>query len=255
MIRDNGKTIELDEKTEKANRKAAKKVALRNLSKLRKQIKKNKLAPERADARVAASVEPIGERLPYPGGFPVYLSRYVILGGVAPRVAMRFFNASDILVTGLRFRLTEKDKDGKILAEYDLERFGLFAERGGEFAVTDALVNPECVLVEAKLEMVRSDNYEYAVGEDGDVTLRYGSTSMEPEIFFKERPTYSVKKRGVKYVIVSILAVILVTVAAGAAAWRMGILEKVEISDSADSAQITCMLRDKDENVEAQRYN
>lgn len=249
MKHDEKKVIDLNDKTERANLKAAKKNALKNLKKLKKQIKHNKLAPDKLDSRVSAGGEPMGERLPYPGGFPVYLSRYVIMGGVNPRAALRFFNASDVLVTGIRFKLTERDKDGKAIAEYVLERSGLFAERGGEFAVTDVKVSENCVSVEARLTSIFSEKYEYAIDEKGEVTLGLGRSAADAEVCFKQKPICTVKKKGRKYILISLIAVIGITAAAGAVAWRIGVFDSA-VSKTSDAlgaqTEITCTLRDKD---------
>lgn len=169
-------------------------------------------APERA---------PIGERLPYPGGFPVYLARYVILGK-EPRVAMRFFNASEVLVTGLRLRVTEKDAAGKTLAEYPLERYGLFAERGSEFAVADAPVCGECASVEVEVRSVVSDAYEYVAEGDG-VRLQYGVAPRGHEYYFERKATYSLSKRKKNYAIIAVIAVLGAALLAAGVAWRVGV--------------------------------
>lgn len=169
--------------------------------------------------------EPIAARLPYPGGFPVYLARYVLFGGNRPRAAMRFFNASDILITGIRFRLTEKDGEGKVINEYPLERTKVFAESGGEFEVADAAVGAECVSLEARVESVISDGYEYIVEEDG-VRLVYGSREPERKFFFKEKPSASVSKRRKRYVLLAFLTVFGFALVAGALVWQLDIINK-----------------------------
>lgn len=188
-----------------------------------------------APAKTAAIKETVCGKLAYPGGFPVYLSRYLITGGPKPRAALRFYNGCEAVVTGVRFRLTEKDGEGKPIAEYSLERRGLFAERGCEFSVADVAVDPRCALLEAKLETVFSEPYEYDVDEDGATTVRYGVTEREPEYFFMRKPVYSVKKRRKKYIIISLIAVLAVTAAAGLTAWRLGIFGKA-FPERAESA-------------------
>lgn len=168
--------------------------------------------------------EPIGERLPYPGGFPVYLARYVVFGGGEPRVAMRFFNASEVLVTGLRLRVTERDAAGKTLAEYPLERHGLFAERGTEFAVADAPVCGTCASVEVQVQSVVSDAYEYVAEGDG-VRLQYGVAPRGHEYYFEKKATYSLSKRKKNYMFLSVFAVLGAVLLAVAVAWRVGVFD------------------------------
>ncbi len=169
----------------------------------------------------AAERGPLAERLTYPGGFPVYLARYVLFGGKEPRAALRFFNASEVLVTGLKFRLAEKDGEGNTIAEYPLERRGLFAERGSEFAVADVPVGRACVSVEVQVQSVLSEPYEYVVEKDG-VRLGYGVTPAEREYYFREKPTYSLSKRRKIYVAVALCAVLGSVLFAGVLAWRFG---------------------------------
>lgn len=186
--------------------------------------------PATATAKPAAKkpqtrTEPLCARLNYAGGFPVYLSRYVLTGGDKPRAAMRFFNASDIVVTGLRFRLYEKDASGKVIADYSLERTGLFAEQGEEFAVADTNISKACVSVEVKLESVISSPYEYVVKEDG-VKINYGAAEREPEYFFRKQSGYSVKKSRKKYTVISIAAVLAAVLLTAFTVWRLGVLDR-----------------------------
>lgn len=199
--------------------------------------KKNNKAASPKKRVVSVHKEPIGERLPYPGGFPVYLSRYVLFGGEAPRIAMRFFNGSDILITGLRLRITEKDKNGAAIAEYPLERLGLFAEIGKEFSVPDSAVGAKCVAVDVQLEAVISDSYEYIVKQDG-VQLRYGVEPREREFYFEKKPTYSVSKRKKKYIALAFLAVLGTVLLAWVLAWRVGAFEEFGIDGSFE--QLEC---------------
>lgn len=168
--------------------------------------------------------QPVGERLPYPGGFPVYLARYVIFGGERPRVAMRFFNASEALVTGLRLRVTERDAAGKTLAEYPLERFGLFAERGVEFAVADAPVDGACASVEVRVQSVVSDPYEYVAEGDG-VRLQYGVGPRGHEYYFEKKATYSVFKRKKIFTFIALFAALGAALLTAGVAWRVGAFE------------------------------
>lgn len=188
----------------------------------REKAKKQK----RRYASLPARTEPVAERLPYPGGFPVYLSRYVLFGGQRPRAALRFYNASDVFVTGVRFRLSELDSGGNVIGEHPVERRGLAAERGAEFAVADAAVSPACASVEAKLEAVFSEPYEYVAVGDG-VSVRYGTEEREKEYEFRKKPSYSVKKRKKRYVLISLAAVLGAVLAAFLAAWRAGLLDGV----------------------------
>lgn len=181
-----------------------------------------------------SQTEPLGERLPYPGGFPVYLARYVLFRGDEPRAAFRFFNASEILITGIRFRVTEKDADGNVLLDYPLERRGLFAERGTEFSVADAAVGQACASVEVRVTAVLSDPYEYAVEKDG-VRLRYGTEERERERYFPAHPSYSVSKRKKRYIAIAFGAVLGAAVLAGALAWRFGVFGQARFD--AETAQ------------------
>ena len=238
-------------KAEATQKKAQKKAALRELNKLKKQIKRNKL-PLDATPQVTPAAEPYGEILPYPGGFPVYLCKYVILADDSSRVAMRFFNAGDILVNGIRFVLTEKDKDGNAIASSTLERMGLFAERGTEFAVADALVSSDCVAVEVRISAIRSDVYEYVLDGEGNVTLRYGTSDKSAELYFKDERTYSVKKRGKGYILISIFAVLCLAAVAAVVAWRLGIFSNVQqnYANLVPNSNFTYSLIGGDINVE-----
>lgn len=190
-------------------------------------------APVAAGARRA----PLGGRLPYPGGFPVYLARYVLFGGEKPRVAMRFFNASEILITGLRLQVEEKDASGKTIAEYPLERGGLFAERGTEFAVADAPVKAACTSVEVRVKAVLSDEYEYDV-EGSGVQLRYGVTPREHEYYFEKKPVYSVSRRRKRYVLLAFLSVLGTVILAGLIVWRVGALSDFGIDGNIGEAAV-----------------
>lgn len=192
------------------------------------------------DAAVPANVrrEPLAERLPYPGGFPVYLARYVLFGGEEPRVAMRFFNASGILVTGLRLRVTEKDKDGNTIAEYPLERQGLFAERGTEFAVKDAPISYACTSVEVQVQAVISDGYEY-ISEENGVRLNYGLSPRERELYFKKNATYSVSKRRKRYIFIAFAAVLGAVLLTMCLAWRLGVFKEFGVDGSLGRTEIT----------------
>lgn len=178
-----------------------------------------------------------GEKLSYPGGFPVYLSRYVVFGGDKPRVALRFFNASDVLVTGLRFRLTEKDSSGRVIAEYSLERTGLFAERGCEFPVADAPVGAACAFVGVRLESVISAPYEYTVEGDG-VKVVYGTKEREPEYFFRKKAGYSVKKYRKTFIWVSIVSVLAAAMLAALTVWKTGVFDRFSDRESADAEPV-----------------
>ncbi len=173
--------------------------------------------------------EPVAVRLPYKGGFPVYPSRYVLCGTGERHAALRFFNASEIGVTGIRFRIVEKDGRGDLLADRVVERDGLFAESGKEFAVADVGVDYACASVEIEVQSVFSDEYEYVFGEDG-VSLKYGRTEKEAErkLGFVHRATYSVSKRRKRYVWIAVFAVFGIAVLAAALAWRFGFFGKIE---------------------------
>lgn len=173
--------------------------------------------------------DPVAVRLPYKGGFPVYPSRYVLLGVAERRAALRFFNASDICVTGVRFRIVEKDGGGNVIADRIAERTGLFAESGKEFAVADVRVDYECAAVDVEVQSVFSGEYEYAFAKDG-VELRYGYTPMESEqkLSFVPRATYSLSKRRKWYVAVAFFAVLGVAALSALLAWRFGFFKKTE---------------------------
>lgn len=188
--------------------------------------KKRAVAPARAELRKKTRKEPLAESLAYPGGFPVYLSRYVLFGGDKPHAALKFYNGGDLLITGLVFTLEERDADGRTLARYTVERQGLFAESGGEFSVADAPVSVGCAEISAELSAVYSGAYEYAVEGDG-VSVRLGERQTERKFTFKKKPAYKVKKRGKKYVVISLLAVLAVAVAVVGMSWRLGLLNDV----------------------------
>lgn len=195
-------------------------------------------------------VEPLGEELNYPGGFPVYLARYVLFGGDKPRAALHFFNASDVLVTGLKFLLSEKNEYGEVIAEYNLERNSLYADRGSEFAVADVTVSAACASVEVKIEAVSSDAYEYVY--DGEaVSVRYGVYSEKKhDYFFKKQPSYTVKKRRKRYVFISFFAVIGAAVITVAVSWKLGLLNGVlpyGLQSDAGSEIIYCLGTESDE--------
>ncbi len=150
----------------------------------------------------------IAERLPYPGGYPVFLSRYIISEGDRPCAVLRFANWSDILITGIRFSLAQRNAKGEEIARQTIEYRGLFAERGTEFPVPDVAVLVGCVAVETAVEAVFSDNYEYVV-EKGGVQLRYGGEKPgEPEPSFLRGATYKARKKKKIYVLVTFLTVL-----------------------------------------------
>lgn len=184
--------------------------------------------------------ESIAVRLPYKGGFPVYPSRYVLSGVSERHVALRFFNASEIGVTGIRFRIEERDEEGNILADRIVERTGLFAESGKEFAVADVGVDYACASVEIEVQSVFSDEYEYVFGEDG-VSLRYGHAEKGPErkLTFVPRATYSVSKRRKRYVGIAFFAVFGIAAVAAALAWRFGFFTKTQRVSASAETQIT----------------
>lgn len=183
--------------------------------------------------------EPIAVRLPYKGGFPVYPSRYVLLGVSDRRAALRFFNASDICVTGIRFRIVERDKEGSEIADRIVERSELFAESGKEFAVFDVSVDYECAAVEVEVLSVFSGEYEYVFHKDG-VEINYGFTPMtsEQKYTFVPRATYSLSKRRRWYVAVAFFAVFGFAALAAALSWRFGFFEKTESVSRTDETQI-----------------
>ena len=179
----------------------------------------------------------VAVRLPFEGGFPVYPSRYVILGVGERRAALRFFNASEICVTGIRFRIAEKDRDGNVTSDRIVERSGLYAESGKEFAVTDVGVDFECAAVDVEVRSVFSDEYEYVFGDDG-VELHYGFTPMETEqkYSFVPSPIYSVTRRRKRYIAIAFFAVFGVAALAAALAWRFGFFDEMEkVSPTAET--------------------
>ncbi len=169
----------------------------------------------------------VAKRLPYPGGFPVYLSRYVLFPEGC-RVALRFFNASETEFTGVRFLLVEKGADGSEIASRTVERRGLSAERGREFSLPDEPVSEGCAEVEARLIAALSDGYEYCV-EGSEVILRYGEEAppAEREISFTEPPSHSVSKRYKWVVLFSLCAVLGLALVAAGSAWFFGIFDSL----------------------------
>lgn len=165
-----------------------------------------------------------GESLGYAGGFPVYLSRYVLFGGGRPRAAMRFYNGSDAVLTGVRFKVTEFDGADRIIAEYALERRGLNAEKGAEFSVADAAVRPECARLEVSVISAFSDPYEYVVGGDG-ATVRYGVGEEERDFYFEKSPSCKIRRRRKALVALSLIVVAAVALIAAAVCWRLGIFD------------------------------
>ncbi len=181
----------------------------------------------------------VAVRLPFEGGFPVYPSRYVILGVGERRAALRFFNASEICVTGIRFRIAEKDANGSLISDRLVERTGLYAESGKEFAVNDVGVDFECASVEIEVKSVFSDEYEYAFGENG-VELHYGFTPMatEQKYTFVPRETYTVSKRRKWFVVIACVAVFGLVALGAALAWRFGFFDTIERVSPSAEAQI-----------------
>ncbi len=169
----------------------------------------------------------IAAKLPYPGGFPVFLSRYVIFGGSKKRVAMHFFNASEIEISGLRFYLVEKDEKGRELTVRPLERNGLSAERGTEFAVADVAVGRGCTAVEVRMESVLSGAYEYVFEEEG-VSLRYGAKERSKEVGFRHKPSYSVSKRSDKYILAAFGLLLGLAVAVLGISWWFGFFKQAQ---------------------------
>ncbi len=221
----------LSEKAEAAEKKRAEKAERAARRKEAKDKKRKKSGGEsfkpakNIEIRRGKRTQPLGERLDYPGGFPVYLARYVLFGGEKPHAAMRFYNGSDAYLTGVRFTVKERNDNGKVIAEYTLERRGLNAERGTEFAVADAAVSADCAYLEVALEAALSDPYEYIVDGDG-VTVRYGVRGEEERRYFNGKPACSVKKRKRALALLSVAAVICVTLCAALAAWRLGFFDK-----------------------------
>ena len=89
-----------------------------------------------------------------------------------------------------------------------MERLGLFAESSTEFAVADAPVSASCEEIDVCVNTVRSDDYEYIIDDSGQVTLSYGTNKLGKEFFFKEAPTYSVKKKRKGYTLLALGAVL-----------------------------------------------
>lgn len=178
----------------------------------------NPVAAEKRNRRS----RPLGGRLAYRGGFPVFASRYVLFGGDSPRAALRFYNGSDVLLTGLRFLVTETDGEGRTIAEYTLSRRGLNAESGTEFAVADFPVGADCVALEIKTQSAISEPYEYVVEDDG-ASVKYGVEEEKEEFYFRKKPTLSVKKRKRTLAVLSAAALLAVVLAAGCTAWRLGV--------------------------------
>lgn len=200
------------------------------------------------NAEIAATPKVIrAERLAYTSGYPVFLSRYVIFGGEERRVAMRFFNAAGITLTGIRFCVTERDAEGKEISSHILEARDIFIENGVEFPVDDLRIVVACSTVEAKILAVFSGDYEYSVEEDG-VRLRYAKMGeAKHETYFLNASSYKVKKKRRNYFLLSLLSVAaFAVIAIGAAIWR-GALGKVKPPISfEETAQVT------EANVEAQ---
>lgn len=169
--------------------------------------------------------EPVARRLFYRGGYPVYLARYVIFYGDESYAALRFFNASEIEITGIRFRLTEKDGEGSVLSEAVFEREGLFAETGREFSVADAPVSKDCALIEVAVEAIRSGDYEYLV-EGESVKLRYGAEEKGSDATFRHASSYSRSKRYKKTVVFCLVSVLLAVGLAVGLAFRFGFYSK-----------------------------
>lgn len=215
-------------KRAKEELKARKQAALRQFKAEEKQLKSGAIPIEEEEQEARIGVDFYGEKLPYPGGFPVYCSKYVIISDDSPRAALRFFNASDVVVTGLRFSLVEKDENGEVIDTLRIERNGLFSESSTEFSVCDAHVSANCVQIEVKIESVRSDEYEYIIGDEGEVTLKYGVDGERKDFYFKHKPSFSVKKRRRNYVFLSLLAVILATLVSVLMVWGLGVLDKAE---------------------------
>lgn len=169
------------------------------------------------------------ERLNYHSGFPVFLSRYVLIADPPRRVALHFFNAGDVIITGLKYTVREKNEAGEEICVTSYEQRGLFAELGREFAVPDARVGKECVSVEASVTAVISDDYEYVV-EGDSVSLRYGATSeqKQDEPTFLHNPKYKARRKRKQYVWVSILSVLAFAVIAVLLAWRLNVITMIE---------------------------
>lgn len=190
--------------------------------------------------------ESVAARVPYRGGFPVFLARYVIFGEEKRRAALHFFNASEIGVTGVRYILTEKDADGNVLAEHALQYEGVYAERGTEFAVADVAVSRKCASVEARVTAALSDGYEYAV-EGNEVRVKYGISEREKEYVFLRRAGYKRSGKMKRMILFAFAAVLGLTAAAGAIAWRVGLFDDIKESDGTNTA----IERTVSEHVEA----
>lgn len=223
--------------SEKADKAAKRKAAKAEKKRLKKGAKpaddKAKKPPKNIEIRRSPRVEPLGERLDYPGGFPVYLARYVLFGGERPHAAVRFYNGSDAVLTGVRFSVCERDEDGRILAEYSLERRGLNAERGGEFSVADFSVSGNCAQIEARIESAFSDPYEYVICGDG-ATVKYGVRRAKREYYFKNSPATKVKRIRRRLAIASAAFVAAAALLAGVAAWKTGAFAN-SYTDGADT--------------------
>ncbi len=210
-------------------------------------------APERGSKKYSAKnvelkkhkrTEPLGERLDYPGGFPVYLARYVLFGGDTPHAAMRFYNGSDAVLTGIKFKVTEKDANGKIIAEYTLERRGLNVVSDSEFAVADCAVDSDCAALEVSLLAALSDPYEYIVVDDG-VTVRYGVEEENKEFYFKNKRSCSVKKYRKILSAISLAVIVIVAAVAAVTVWRSGFFDGKGSADAENNTFIAVT-----ENVE-----
>lgn len=203
---------------------------------------KNAVAKTRRNKRT----RPLGGRLVYRGGFPVFAARYVLFGGDTPRAAVRFYNGSDVLLTGLRFLVTEIDGDGKTIAEYTISRRGLNAESGAEFAVADFAVSVDCASLEIKTQSAISEPYEYVT--DGDsVHVKYGVEKEKEEFYFSKKPAHSVKKRKRTLAIIAAVALLVVVLAATCTAWRLGVFNGDLSRTSADGGAYISVMQ----NVEA----
>lgn len=178
------------------------------------------------------------ERLPYVGGYPVFLSRYVITEGDKPCAVLRFANWSDIVITGIRFSFVQRNAKGEELSRQTLEYRDLFAECGTEFPVPDIAVLVGCAAVETAVEAVLSDNYEYVV-EEGGVRLRYGGEKpREAEPSFLRGATYKARKKKKIYVLMSLVLALLLAALAFAVAWSAGALEGLDMgSEVSDLTQ------------------
>lgn len=197
----------------------------------------------------APRAEITGERLDYTGGFPVYLARYVLFPGDHPRAALRFYNGSDEILTGVRFRLIERDEEGNEISSYTLERRGINAESGAEFAVADASVSVGCAFVEAELEAAYSSPYEYVVEGDG-VTVRYGVGEEKREFYFRNAHTSKVKKRRKLLAVLSVLIVIVAAAVAGVTAWRTGLFGAMLPMPNEGATGATGVIGNVDEGVD-----